>query len=118
MGSRPTAPTPNLGDQDFLSRLSPLAFGVPTPLLQGNKICNPRQGPFRVLSAGASRTLFFFEVVTPLPPPFSTGLGTGYGGVSDEKFPIMIIIDNIIFKYKYIVKGELLRISRQIVMEI
>jgi hypothetical protein len=44
VGSWPTAPTPNLGDQDFLSGLSPLAFGVPTPLLQGNKICNPRQG--------------------------------------------------------------------------
>jgi hypothetical protein len=35
-----------------------------------------------VLSAGASRTLFFYEVVTPPPPPFSTGLGTGYGGVA------------------------------------
>jgi hypothetical protein len=48
VGSRPTAPTPNLGDRDFLSGLSPLAFGVPTPLLQGNKICNPRQGPLQV----------------------------------------------------------------------
>jgi hypothetical protein len=43
VGSQPTAPTPNLGDQDFLSGLSPLAFGVPTPLLQGN----PRQGPLQ-----------------------------------------------------------------------
>jgi hypothetical protein len=43
VGSRITAPTPNLGDQDFLSVLSPLAFGVPTPFLQGNKICNPRR---------------------------------------------------------------------------
>jgi hypothetical protein len=47
VGSRPTAPTPNLGDQDFLSGLSPLAFVVPTPLFQGNRICNPRQGPFQ-----------------------------------------------------------------------
>jgi hypothetical protein len=47
VGSRPTAPTPNLGDQDFLSGLSPLDFDVPTPLLQGNKICNPRQGPLQ-----------------------------------------------------------------------
>jgi hypothetical protein len=47
VGSRPTAPTPNPGDQDFLSGLTPLAFGVPTPLLQGNKICNPRQGPLQ-----------------------------------------------------------------------
>jgi hypothetical protein len=48
------------------------------------------RGPYRVLSAGASRTLFFFEVVTPPPPPFSTGLGTVYGGV------IIIIIIIII----------------------
>jgi hypothetical protein len=47
VGSRPTAPTPNLGHQDFLSGLSLLDFGVPTPLLQGNKICNPRQGPLQ-----------------------------------------------------------------------
>jgi hypothetical protein len=34
------------------------------------------RGPYRVLSAGASRTLFFFfEVVTPPPPPSQPGLG-------------------------------------------
>jgi hypothetical protein len=26
-------------------------------------------------------TSIYIEVVTPRPPPFSTGLGTGYGGV-------------------------------------
>jgi hypothetical protein len=31
----------------LLLLLSPLAFGVPPPLLQGNKICNPRQGPLQ-----------------------------------------------------------------------
>jgi hypothetical protein len=43
-----------------------------------------------VLSAGASRTLVFFEVVTPPPPAFSTGLGTGYGRVT-------LCIDNVIY---------------------
>jgi hypothetical protein len=82
VGSWLTAPTPNLGDQDFLSGLSPLAFGVPTPLLQGNKICNPRQGPLQgAVSRSQPNPGFFFEVVTPPPPPFSTGLGTGYSGV-------------------------------------
>jgi hypothetical protein len=47
VGSWPTAPTPNLEDQDFLSGFSPLAFGVPTPLLQGNNVCNSRQGPLQ-----------------------------------------------------------------------
>jgi hypothetical protein len=41
-----------------------------------------------VLSAGASQTLVFYEVVTSPPPPFSTRLGTGYGGV-----PLQIKID-------------------------
>jgi hypothetical protein len=85
VGSRPTAPTPNLGDQDFLSGLSPLAFGIPTPLLQSNKICNPRQGLLQgAISRSQLNPVFFFEVVTPPPPPFSTGLGTGYGGVWKE----------------------------------
>jgi hypothetical protein len=44
------------------------------------------RGPYRVLSAGASRTLVLFEVVTPPPPPFSTGLGTGYGGDLSSHF--------------------------------
>jgi hypothetical protein len=81
MGGEPAHRT-NLGDQDFLSGLSPLAFGVSTPLLQGNKICNPRQGPLQgAICRSQPNPVFFFEVVTPSPPPFSTGLGTGYGGV-------------------------------------
>jgi hypothetical protein len=97
VGSRPTAPTPKLGDQDFLSGLSPLAFGVTTPLLQGNKICNPRQGPLQgAISRGQLNPVFFFEAVTPLPPHFSTGLGTGYGGVIIIIIIIVIIIIGII----------------------
>jgi hypothetical protein len=61
VGSWPTAPTPNLGDQDFLSGLYPLAFGVPTPLLQGNKICNPTQGPLQAaISRSQPNPVFFF----------------------------------------------------------
>jgi hypothetical protein len=70
MGGEPAHRT-NLGDQDFLSGLSLLAFGVPTPLLQGNKICNPRQGPLQsAISRSQPNSGFFFEVVTPPPSTF------------------------------------------------
>jgi hypothetical protein len=102
VGSRPTAPTSNLGDQDFLSGLSPLAFGVPTPLLQGNKICNPRQGPLQSAISQSQPNPGFFEVVTPRPPPFSTGLGTGYG--RDPLYSLIYLVHTkqIITQYKYL----------------
>jgi hypothetical protein len=76
VGSRPTAPTPNLGDQDFLSGLSPLAFSVPTPLLQGNKICNPRQGPLQGAISRSQPTPGFFSRLLLLPLLLSQpGLG-------------------------------------------
>jgi hypothetical protein len=84
MGGEPAHRTnPQPGDQDFLSGLPPLAFGVPTPLLQGNKICNPTQGPLQgAISRSQPNPVFFFGVVTSPPPPFSAGLGIGYGGVA------------------------------------
>jgi hypothetical protein len=88
-GDWPTASTPSLGDQDFLSGLTHLGFSVPKPLLQG-KISNSRQGPIQDATAGA----FFYEVVTPFPLPFSTGLGTGYGGVNNKNIIIIIIKTN------------------------
>jgi hypothetical protein len=116
VGSRPTAPTPNLGDQDFLSGLSPLAFGVPTPLLQGNKICSPRQGPLQgAISRSQPNPVFFFSRLLLLPLLLSQpGLGPAvaeleiyskenkmklYGarrlvclqGMSDRKVPKQII---------------------------
>ncbi|UYV78919.1 CD9 [Cordylochernes scorpioides] len=39
------------------------------------------QEPYRVLSAGPAELRFFTELVTAPPPPFSSGLGTGKGGV-------------------------------------
>jgi hypothetical protein len=70
VGSRPTTPTPNLGDQDFLSGLSPLAFGVPTPLLQGNKICNPRQGPLQGAISRSQPNPGFFRGCYSSPSSF------------------------------------------------
>jgi hypothetical protein len=67
VGIRPTAPTPNLGDQDFLSGLSPLAFSVLTPLLQGNKICNPRQGPLQGAISRSQPNPGFFTRLLLLP---------------------------------------------------
>jgi hypothetical protein len=80
MGGEPAHRTnPQLGGPGFSVRV--ISLGVPTPLLQGNKICNPRQGPLQgAISRSQPNPVFFFEVVTP-PPPFSTGLGTSYGGV-------------------------------------
>jgi hypothetical protein len=76
MGGEPTAPTPNLGDQDFLSGLSPLVFGVPTPLLRGNKICNPRQGPLQGAISRSQQNPVFFSRLLLLPLLLSQpGLG-------------------------------------------
>jgi hypothetical protein len=76
VGSRPTAPTPNLGDQDFLSGLSPLAFRVPTPLLQGNKIRNLRQGPLQGAISRSQPNPVFFSGLLLLPLLLSEpGLG-------------------------------------------
>jgi hypothetical protein len=74
--SWPTAPTTNLGDQDFLSGLSSLAFGVLTPLLQGNKICNPRQGPLQgaITRSQPNPGLFSRLLLLPLHPS-QPGLG-------------------------------------------
>jgi hypothetical protein len=61
MGGEPAHLTnPQPGDQDFLSGLFPLAFGVPTPLLQGNKICNPRQGPLQGYQPEPAEPWFFW----------------------------------------------------------
>jgi hypothetical protein len=76
VGSRPTAPTPKLEDQDFLSGLYPLAFGVTTPLLQGNKICNPRQGPLQGAISRSQLNPGFFSRLLLLPLLLSQpGLG-------------------------------------------
>jgi hypothetical protein len=67
---------PILGDQDFLSGLSPLAFGVPTPLLQGNKICNPRHGPLQSAISRSQPNPGFFSRLLLLPLLLSQpGLG-------------------------------------------
>jgi hypothetical protein len=65
---------PNLGDQDFLSGLIPLAFSVPTPLLHGNKICNPRQERLQcAISWNQLNPAFFYKSSPLLSQP---GLGT------------------------------------------
>jgi hypothetical protein len=70
MGGELAHRIPQPGGQDFLSGLTPLAFGVPTPLLQGNKICNPRQELLQgAISRSQPNPVFFYEVVTP-PPSF------------------------------------------------
>jgi hypothetical protein len=51
-GSRPTAPTPNLGDQDLVS---------PHHSCKATRSVTLDRGPYRMLSAGASRTRFFFR---------------------------------------------------------
>jgi hypothetical protein len=77
MGGEPAHHTnPQPGDQDFLLGLAPLAFGVPTPLLQGNKICNPRQGPLHgAISQSQPNPVFFSEVVAPPLLLSQPGLG-------------------------------------------
>jgi hypothetical protein len=68
MGGEPAHCTnPQPGDQDFLSGLSPLAFGVPTPHLQGNKICNPRQGPLQGAISRSQPNPGFFSRLLLLP---------------------------------------------------
>jgi hypothetical protein len=79
MGGEPahrTNPQPG-GPGFFLSGLSPLAFGVPTPLLQGNKICNPSQGPLQgAISRSQPDHVFFFSRLLLLPLLLSQpGLG-------------------------------------------
>jgi hypothetical protein len=54
VGSWPTVPTPNLGDQDFLSGC------------KATRSVTLDRGPYRVLSAGVSRTFFFRLLLFPL----------------------------------------------------
>jgi hypothetical protein len=70
------------GDHDFLWGLTLLAFSVLTPLLQGNKICNPRHGPLLGTIGQSQPNPGFLRGCYPHPPPFSTGLWTSYGGVT------------------------------------
>jgi hypothetical protein len=48
-GAGPPHQPPTWGTRIFCQGYLPLAFGVPTPLLQGNKFCNPRQVPLHFL---------------------------------------------------------------------
>jgi hypothetical protein len=69
-GAGPLHQPPTLGDQDFLSGLSPLAFGVPTPPLQGNKICNPRQGSLQGAISRSQPNPGFFRGCYSSPSSF------------------------------------------------
>jgi hypothetical protein len=81
-GGGPLHQLPTWGTRIFCQGYLPWPLVSPHHSCKATRSVTLDRGPKRVLSAGASRTLFFFfEVVTLLPPPFSTGLGTGYGGV-------------------------------------
>jgi hypothetical protein len=82
-----------MGDQDFLSGLSPLAFGVPTPLLQGNKICNPRQGPLQgAISRNQPNPGFFPRLLLLSLILSQPGLGRAMAELSASKFDKLNIV--------------------------
>jgi hypothetical protein len=65
------------GRPGFLSGLTPLIFSVPTPLLPGSKICNPRQGPLQGAISRSQLNPVFTRLLLPPQPGFGTAMAGG-----------------------------------------